>query len=278
MQPIYADRSARGKLRLSGEQDLWFLHQILTQSFEDMSDGDVRDAALLTAHGRMVGYLEAIRANGSVLVHFEDSLIGSLPEALRRYVFATRVEIEDLTDSHGLVLIVGDGWRDLASSVALQAVLHPTRSVGADAGYLWIERSEVEGVIAALEASGCDAASESDLEVLRIDNVVPRWGKDMGPKTIPQEVGLDRWAVHFDKGCYVGQEAMAKIHFRGKVNRRLARLEGSGLTEGATVASDGTMVGTVTSVAGGRGLAVLKHTIEPGQTVEVDGQEVRVAT
>ncbi len=278
MEPIYADRSTRGKLRLSGEQDLWFLHQILTQSFEDMDEGDVRDAALLTAHGRMVGYLETVRANGSVLVHFEEALSASLPDALRRYVFATRVEIEDLTDSHGLVLLVGDGWRDRASSVAPQAVLHPTRSVGADAGYLWIERDEAEDVIAALEESGCEAASESDLEALRIDNVMPRWGKDMGPKTIPQEVGLDKWAVHFDKGCYVGQEAMAKIHFRGKVNRRLARLEGPGLTEGAAVSSGGDEVGTVTSVAEGRGLAVLKHTIEPGQLVEVDGQEVRVAT
>jgi folate-binding protein YgfZ len=278
MEPRYADRSGRGKLRLSGEQDLWFLHQILTQSFEDMLEGDTRDAALLTAHGRMVGYVETLRNDGTVLIHFEEDLIETLPEALRRYVFATRVEIEDLTESHGLLLLVGDEWRALASSAVDAAALHPTRSVGAEAGYLWIERSKIDAAIASLEDRGVGSIGEDELEELRIDNAVPRWGKDMGVKTIPQEVGLDRWAVHFDKGCYVGQEAMAKIHFRGKVNRRLARLEGAGLTEGTKVVSEGADVGTVTSVAAGRALAVVKHTIELGQTVEVDGQEVRVAT
>jgi folate-binding protein YgfZ len=278
MEPRYADRSGRGKLRLSGEQDLWFLHQILTQSFEDMLEGDSRDAALLTAHGRMVGYVETLRHDGTVLVHFEEVLIETLPEALRRYVFATRVEIEDLTESHGLLLLVGDDWRTLASKAAPSAVPHPTRSLGVEAGYLWIERSGIDAAIASLETLGADGIDENELEELRIDNAVPRWGKDMGVKTIPQEVGLDRWAVHFEKGCYVGQEAMAKIHFRGKVNRRLVRLEGAALSEGTKVVSEGAEVGTITSVAADRALAVVKHTIELGQTVEVDGQEVRVAT
>jgi folate-binding protein YgfZ len=91
----------------------------------------------------------------------------------------------------------------------------------------------------------------------------------MDVKTFPQEAGIDAWAVHYDKGCYVGQEAMAKIHFRGKVNRRLAKLEGTGLSRGEDIIDDGVKVGVVTSAEGDLGLALVRYTLEPGAEVEV---------
>ena len=93
---LYADRSDRGKLELSGPQRAWFLHQILTQSFEDIEPGEARDAALITAHGRMVGYMEALATDDTLRLHFEPELIESLPDALQRYVFATQVTIDDV--------------------------------------------------------------------------------------------------------------------------------------------------------------------------------------
>ena len=113
---VFADRSQRGKLRLTGPQRLWFLHQILTQSFEDLSPGETRDAAMLTPHGRMVGYLEALGTDDAVLCHFEPELKETLPDAMARYVFATQVELADVGEQYGLVLVAGPGWESAAAS------------------------------------------------------------------------------------------------------------------------------------------------------------------
>jgi tRNA-modifying protein YgfZ len=264
----YADRSERGKLRFTGPQAAWFLHQVLTQAFEDMEPGEARDAAMITAHGRMIGYLEALALDDAIVCHLEPELRATFPDALSRYVFATQVEIDDVTERFGLVLVVGERWRDAGRAAAPDAPLHETSSLGVSAGYLWVERERVPEVLGALEDAGAKATDEDDLEALRIAQGVPRWGREMDAKTIPQEAGIEGRVVHFDKGCYLGQEAMAKIAFRGKVNRRLARLRADAVLEpGVTVELDGTPVGTVTSASDGRALAIVRHTVAPGTVV-----------
>ena len=115
---VFADRSERGKLELTGPQRAWFLHQILTQAFEDMSAGDARDTALITAHGRMVGYMETLATDDAILMHYEPELAGTLPDALRRYVFATQVDVADVTVDYGLVLLVAPNWQEVAAEIA----------------------------------------------------------------------------------------------------------------------------------------------------------------
>lgn len=276
---LFADRSDRGKLRLVGEQRAWFLDQILTQSFEDMAPGDARDAAFLTPHGRMKAFMETLATDDALLMHFEPELRSELPEELARYVFATRVEIQDVTDDLGLVLAAGEGWRDAARTAAPGGLLHPTRSIGIEAGYVWTERADVSGVLGALGELGARAATEQELESLRIAAGVPRWGREMDTKTFPQEAGIDAYAVRYDKGCYLGQEAMAKIHFRGKVNRRLVRLVGEGpMTEGAELKVDDVKVGSVTSATGQKALALVRYTLEPGDRVDVGGVAATLAS
>ncbi|MDQ3958516.1 MAG: folate-binding protein, partial [Actinomycetota bacterium] len=142
---------------------------------------------------------------------------------------------------------------------------------------LWVPIESVAAAAGELAAAGARPAAEEELEELRVANGIARWGYEMDLKTIPQEAGVDERAVHFDKGCYVGQEAMAKIHFRGKVNRRLALLETEGDPErGTDVYAEGAPVGKLTSVAGGRALAIVKRTVEPDATVEVGGAAARV--
>ena len=264
-EKLYADRSERGKLRLTGPQRAWFLHQILTQAFEDMAPGEARDAAMITAHGRMVGFLETVATDEAILAHFEPELSSTLPDEIRRYVFATDVQIDDVTGEMGLLLLAGDDWRDVAARVAPGGVPHETRSIGGAAGYVWIEPSRLQDSLAALDEGGWRRASEDELELRRIDAGVPRWGRDMDSKSFPQEAGVDQWAVHYDKGCYVGQEAMAKIHFRGKVNKRLRRVSAAdSLRVGSEVTIDGRKVGNITSAADHRGLALLRFDVEPG--------------
>lgn len=273
---LYADRSERGKLRFSGPQRAWFLHQVLTQAFEDITPGEARDAAMITVHGRMTAFLEAVATEDSVLVHFEADLVSTLPEDVGRYVFATQVEITDVTDAMGLVLISGSDWREVAVEILPDGgVIHPTRSLGEPAGYVWMPREETPAALEKLSSSG-EEASEKILEAIRVTHGAPRWGFEMGTKAFPQEVGIDDSAVHYDKGCYLGQEAMAKIHFRGKVNRRLGLLLGSGLRPGADVMLDGAKVGKVTSASGDRGLGLLRYTVEPGTDVLVEEEHVKV--
>jgi tRNA-modifying protein YgfZ len=274
---IFVNRSERAKLRFTGPQRAWFLHQILTQSFEDIAVGESRDGALLTPHGRMVGYLEVLALDDALLAHFEPELRESLPEAIRFYVFATQVEIEDVTDETGLVLVAGPGWREAATRAAPDAPIHPTLGLGADAGYVWVARADLGATLAALQSEGCEAATEDEIEAVRIANGVGRWGRDMTEKTLPQEARLEDRAVQFDKGCYVGQEAVAKIHFRGKVNRLLRRLRvDEPVAVGAEVSLEGQGVGTVTSSAGGFALAMLRYTVEPGESVEVGDTVAKV--
>ena len=277
---LTADRSERGKLRITGPQRAWFLHQIMTQAFEDLQPGEARDTAMITAHGRMVGFMETLATEDALLLHFEPELRESLPDAIRRYVFATQVEIEDVTEEMGLILVVGDRWRAVAEGSRLEPVwLHETGSLGVAAGYIWCPRAEVPALLQALESVGATIATEEELELLRIRSGVARWGREMDTKTLPQEAGIEERAVHFDKGCYVGQEAMAKIHFRGKVNRRLARVDATGpVTPGSRVTSADALVGVVTSAVGSEGLAILRYTVEGGASVEIEGVQAKVLT
>jgi folate-binding protein YgfZ len=271
---FFADRSERGKLRFTGPQRAWFLHQVLTQALEDMAPGEARDAAMITPHGRMIGYLEVLAREDSLLAHFEPELREVLPEAVGRYVFATRVEITDVSEEMGLVLV---GGPEHAVAHPPGAVAHPTRALGVPAAYLWVPRAEREAAIDHLVAAGARPMHESELEAVRVAHGVPRWGRDMDARSLPQEVGIEEVAVHYDKGCYLGQEAMAKIHFRGKVNRRLRRLEAAGaLRPGSDVVLGDQVVGRVTSAANGRALAVLRHTVEDGAVVVADGVEATV--
>ena len=275
---VYANRSDRGKLRFTGPQRAWFLHQIMTQAFEDIAPGQARDTAMITAHGRMLGYMEVVATEDALLAHFEPALVATLPDEIRRYVFATRVEIVDVSAETGLVLVAGEGWEAAAGEVE-GAVVHPTTSLGIPAAYLWIPATAVEQTVDALERAGARPAAEDELEAVRIAHGVPRWGYEMDLKTIPQEAGIESRAVHFDKGCYLGQEAMAKIHFRGRVNRRLALIHSEETLErGTEVVAEGTTVGKVTSAAGGRGLALVKHTVAPDTAVHVGDAVAKVVS
>lgn len=268
---LIVDRSGRGKLRLTGPQRAWYLHQITTQAFEDIAPGESRDAAMLTVHGRMVGFLEAVATDDSILCHFEPELVPDLPEAIRRYVFATQVEIEDVTDM-GLILTTG------TAEVGVPVVEQDARWIGVPARHLWVRTQDLATAIESLSDAGGRVADEAAIDALRVSHGVPRWGREMDTKTFPQEAGIDTVAVHYDKGCYTGQEAMAKIHFRGKVNRKLVRLESTAeLAPGSDVFLDGARIGAVTSAVPGTdgsfyALALVKHDVP--STADVRAGEV----
>jgi len=133
----------------------------------------------------------------------------------------------------------------------------------------------IAAVGTAVDAPVIDASA---YERARIEAGVPRQGLDTDDRTIPQEAGLERFAVSFTKGCFVGQELVCRIDTRGHVNRNLRRLRASSgsLAPGAVVSLDGREVGAVTSTAGDVALAMLRREVEPGASVLVGDVAVAV--
>jgi tRNA-modifying protein YgfZ len=112
--------------------------------------------------------------------------------------------------------------------------------------------------------------AEDAAESLRVQHGRPRFGRDMDESTIPQEAGLNQRAVSFTKGCYIGQETVARLHYRGKPNRHLRGLELSGPSEtGAELLLGDKVVGRLGTVAGERALAIVRREAEPGATLRV---------
>ena len=281
MELRYFDSSDRAKLKVHGEQARWFLDQIFTQSLGDIAPGEARDAAMITVKGRMKFFFEIIATGeNELLVHLEAGTAGAALQEMHRYVFATRVTLDDVTDDLALVLVLGADWQQAVEQTGLDdLVFHPTLSFGEAAGYVWAPAADRQLLLGKLADAGARQLSEGDLEAVRIKNGAPRWGVDMDETTFPQEAGIDGRAVHYQKGCYLGQEAMAKIHFRGKVNRRLARLTGEGpIPPGAEIRIDGEKVGVVTSASGDHALGYVKHNVEPGADAVVADTKVSVAS
>lgn len=244
-----------------------------------MGPGESRDAAMITVKGRMKSFFEIVcRAENDLLVHLEPGLAEPVLREMQHYVFATRVTLEDVTDGFALVLVLGSEWAEVATGTGIDGlVLHPTSSFGAPGGYVWAAAADHQLLLGRLAEKGLPRLSEDDLEKIRIEVGAPRWGVDMNETTFPQEAGIDGRAVHYQKGCYLGQEAMAKIHFRGKVNRRLARIVGAkDIEPGAAIFVDGAKVGEVTSASGNLALGYVRYTVEPGSTASIGDDEVMI--
>jgi folate-binding protein YgfZ len=142
--------------------------------------------------------------------------------------------------------------------------------------------SEETGLPSAIQERGANSASEEAVEILRIESGRPRYGRDMTADNLPGELGLEERAVSFTKGCYVGQEPVARMHHRGHPNRHLRGIEPSQpASPGQVLVKDGKTVGTITSAAisparGPIALALVRREVEPGQEIQVEGTAATV--
>jgi folate-binding protein YgfZ len=274
------DRSERGKLRLTGPQALWFCDQLLTNQVVALAEGAGAEALLLTPHGRITALLRLLNVEGEVLADTEPGRAPRVATFFQGRVFATRVDIADVTADLGIVAVLGpradetvaaagfpvpgpEEHADLRRGSAVAArVLRPIGGID-----LWVPAGEVEGAIAALAAAGGSAASAGHYERLRIREGLARDRVDFDEGYLPQEAALER-AVHFAKGCYLGQEAVAMTQ-RGRVKRRLRLLRFEEEACLGVVRHGGEEVGRVTSAADGCGIATVRTGVALGERVEV---------
>jgi folate-binding protein YgfZ len=220
------DRSDRGKLWLTGSDVLEFLQGQVTNDVESLRDGEGCYAAFLTPKGKMLGDLRVLVAAGGVFVDCERGVLQDLFNLIRRFKLGRDVEIAKRTLERGLLSLVGPGIDRFdarehghrVSEIGGVRVREIVTDLGVD---LVCDADDVERVRAALDLP---LASEAAAEIVRVETGRPRYGVDLDDTVIPQEAGLNERAVCFEKGCYVGQETVARLFYRGKPNRRLVGL------------------------------------------------------
>jgi folate-binding protein YgfZ len=258
------DRSHRGVIRITGPDRLSWLHSITTQSLEKLAAGDTAEALILSPNGHVEHQLTLTDDGTAVWAHVEPGTAGPLLEFLESMRFMLRVEPADVSADYGVLTLMGPGRPDPPGAAA--ATLSAPFQMD-----LVVAREELAGLAAALRSAGAELAGMWAYEALRIAARRPRLGLDTDHKTIPHEVGWIETAVHLTKGCYRGQETVARVHNLGHPPRRLVFLHLDGSEDALPAHGDpvelaGAGVGFVGSAArhyelGPIALALIKRTV-----------------
>ena len=280
------DRSERGKLALSGADAASFLQGQVTNDVEGLAVGAGCYAAFLTPKGKMLGDVRILNTGHELLLDTERVALQALFNMIRRFSLGYAVQLHKRTLEHGLLSLIGPDALATAGVEHLPAeehahapasvAGHQARAIRTDTGIdLLCQADDVDALRAALEDGGALAVGEATVECLRVERGRPRYGTDLDDTVIPQEAGLNERAVSFTKGCYVGQETVARLHYRGKPNRNLRGLRLSGPVEpGEELTFQGRTVGRITTVAssprfGPIALAFVRREAPVGTTVSV---------
>jgi tRNA-modifying protein YgfZ len=227
----------REYLRVTGPDAEGFLQRMLSN---DVS-GDGCDALLLTPKGRIIAPVRVTRrAADDFLLATEPGLGEPLRAALTRARLASKVELEP--EEHASVLVWTD---DFAAAEEF------------------------------VDASGGATVDDEELERARIEAGVPAWGKEIDESILPAEAGLDETHISFTKGCYPGQEPVARLRYRGHPNRGLRRVEVEAAQPGDAISYEGKAVGRITSAVPGIALGYVRLEVPSGAELEVGNAKGR---
>ncbi|MGA4943127.1 YgfZ/GcvT domain-containing protein [Streptomyces cinereoruber] len=213
----FVDLSHRGVVAVSGDDRLSWLHLLLTQYMTDLPPGRATEALILSANGHIEHALYLVDDGETVWAHVEPGTQGELIAYLESMKFFYRVEVADRTEDTAVVHLPAGSIAGVPEGVAVRETPH-----GRD---LFLPRADLES----FAASHGPAAGILAYEALRVEAYRPRLGFETDHRTIPHEIGLIGGAVHLQKGCYRGQETVARVQNLGKPPRRLVflHLDGS---------------------------------------------------
>ena len=275
------DRSQRGVVRVSGPDRLSWLHSLTSQHLETLAAGQSAQALILSPTGHVQHDLTLTDDGTAIWIHVEPGTAAPLVEFLDSMRFMLRVETGDVTGDYAVLTVAGPGSAEVAGPAgpaAEAAVAVTDGPVGAD--YV-VPRAELAAIADRVRGRGARLAGMWAYEALRIAARQPRFGLDTDHKTIPHEVGWISSAVHLSKGCYRGQETVARVHNLGHPPRRLVFLHLDGSMDrlpahGDPVELDGKAVGFVGSAArhwelGPIALAVVRRTVPVDATLLAGG-------
>jgi folate-binding protein YgfZ len=241
----------------SGPDAIRFLNDIISQEIAEMAVGQVRRSMLLGARGKLDHLLWVLRGDDVVGLVTDEGRGDQLAATLGRYRIRVEVSIEPEERPRWLVMggEAPSGWTGDHSG-----------SLQADLSWQAVSRTLVAG-----PPPDLPSGTKEEYERARISSGEPEWGVDVDETTIPQETGLAEQTVDFDKGCYLGQELVGRIHSRGHVNRHLRLLEAAETLGPGVILHGEVEVGVVTSVSGGLGMGLVRREVAPGEVVRVGG-------
>jgi folate-binding protein YgfZ len=277
------DLSFRGRLCLTGAERVRFLHGQVTNDIKSLRVGEGCYAALVTAKGRMQSDLNIYCLADELLLDFEPGMTNNVAQRLEKYIVADDVQVVDVAAQYGLLSVQGPQAAVVIGRLALfhelpgrpfsfvnaldaplgELYLAKQPRLGTDGFDLFVPlvslREAADKLARAAQAVGGRACGWQALETARLEAGIPRFGQDMDETNLPQECGIESRAVSYDKGCYIGQEVLNRIHTLGHVNRELRGLRLANdlkcLPEkGARLFHAGKEVGTITSAMASRRL------------------------
>jgi tRNA-modifying protein YgfZ len=280
------DRSERGKLALTGTGAKEFLAGQVTNDTEALTPGNGCYAAFLTPKGKMLGDLRILDLGNELFLDTERVALQALFDMIRRFKIGYDVQLHKRTVECSLLSLIGPEATRIVGAEELAGAEHSSARAEIEGVSSVLVRTDIgidvicdasghETVREALLSAGAQPGSEQAAEIVRVEHGRPRYGIDLDDSVIPQEAGLNERAVSFTKGCYVGQETVARLYYKGKPNRHLRGLRLSAPIEpGAELRLGERTVGHLTSavlspVHGPIGLALVRREAEPGATVSV---------
>ena len=269
------DRSHRDVVRISGQDRLSWLNDISTQKVDQLPPGVAAQTLILSPHGHVEHHLTLVDDGADTWIHLEPGEAKPLVEFLESMRFMLRVQFADESADYAVLTLMGPAANAELAPDATAAMRHP---FGID---LVIERARLAAAVAALRGQGFRLAGMWAHEALRIAGRRARFGLDSDHRTIPHELGWIESAVHLSKGCYRGQETVARVHNLGHPPRRLVLLHLDGSEDrlpahGEQVQLDGSAIGFVGSAArhyelGPVALALVKRTTPVTATLHAAG-------
>ncbi len=292
------DRSDRDVVVVPGADRLSWLHSLTSQHLERLADGTGSEALVLSPQGHVEHHLVIADLGGTTWADVEPGTGTALVTFLDRMRFLLRVEPALVTGQWAVLSLVGPQAADALTAAQLPAPGAPYEVAALDRGFvrrmppigdgaevfdLVVPRAEVA---AAADRLGVPLVGADAYEALRVEARRPRFGVDSDHRTIPNELAWLTTAVHLDKGCYRGQETVARVHNLGRPPRRLVLLHLDGVSEvlaqpGTPVLAGEREVGRVGSVVrhhelGVIALALVKQSVQPGAALTVAGSTAAI--
>ena len=257
----WADLSHRSVIAITGEDRLMWLHSLTTQHLEKLVAGDWKEALILDPQGHVEQQLFLVDDGATTFIHLDHEKVPSLLDYLQKMKFMLRVDVRDVSNEYAILKAPGK-----------------TDAIGGP--FALVPRAELAATLEAFNSANLQIGMWA-IEAERIAQGRARIGVDSDYKSIPNELGLLNKAVHMNKGCYRGQETVAKVFNLGHPPRRLVllHLDGSAVdipSQGDPVVYNGKEIGFVGSVArhyelGPIALAVIKRMTPADAVLEVKG-------
>ncbi len=231
----------RGLIQVSGKEAIQFLNGLITNDVAKLEENAQMAAAFPNAQGRLLAAVRVLRKDGKFLFETEAETHEKVYKNLFRFTFAGDFFVEDLSEKFRCFTIFNKG-----ANFEKDGLIEFQTDFSTD---YFVPNDAAENFLNELKNQNAVEISDEHYEVLRIENGVPKYGVDAGEETIVPELGDD--AISYTKGCYIGQEIIARIHFRGHVAKKLTGLilESEAKSGDELKSLDGKNAGKITSVA-----------------------------